>query len=564
MKRVFSFSRGGLLAALLFLLLSTSAAYAQAPAWQMAVNSSVSFNSEAYVLGSAADASGNVYVVGAFSGTASFGGITLSSAGQQDGFVAKWSPVASDFVWAQRAGGAYDEVATAVAVSGTNVYVTGRFRSQSASFGAIVLSSAGTEDLFVAKLTDAGSTASFTWAQQVGGAQSEAGEALAVRGANVYVAGYYGDATFGTTTLPTASPANLFVAKLVDAGPTSAFVWAKGAGGSGFNGAHALAVSGPDVYVAGFFSRVATFGATTLTSAGSYDAVVAKLTDAGPTADFAWAQRAGGSGEDRARALATDGASVYVAGSFEGNTAGFGNTVLASAGQADAFVAKLTDAGATSSFGWVQRAGGPAADYAYALVNAGSRMCVVGEFASATVAFGATTLATANGTDLFVSKLTDAGSTGGWDWAQRGGGPNHTLGRTVALAPGGTIYVAGGVQPPANFGPWVVIGLAGTTVATLASLTDATLTATAPALTAASVAVFPNPAHARATVQLPAVPGAATATLTVLDALGRTLRTQTAPTNSKAALDLTGLAPGLYALRVQAGAATAVRRLVVE
>ncbi len=58
-------------------------------------------------------------------------------------------------------------------------------------------------------------------------------------------------------------------------------------------------------------------------------------------------------------------------------------------------------------------------------------------------------------------------------------------------------------------------------------------------------------------------PGTGPATLTVLDALGRPVRTQTA-SGTRAELDLTNLMPGLYAVRVQAGAATATRRLMVE
>lgn len=53
------------------------------------------------------------------------------------------------------------------------------------------------------------------------------------------------------------------------------------------------------------------------------------------------------------------GTSVYVAGTFTGNTAGFGATTLTNANTSpfstDVFVAKLTDVGATSSFAWSQR-----------------------------------------------------------------------------------------------------------------------------------------------------------------------------------------------------------------
>lgn len=558
------FLRAWLLAAL-FSVFSLAVTRAQAPAWQSAVSIPVSASREAYILSAVVDAGGNVYVAGAFYGTAAFGSINLTSAGGEDGFVAKWSPAANDFVWAQRIGGANDERAYAVAVGSVGVYVTGYFRSQPAAFGALSLTSAGVEDLFIAKLTDTGTSASFTWAQRVGGSQFEGGRALAVSGTSVYVGGYYSDATFGATVLPTGSPANLFVAKLVDAGPAASFVWAKGAGGfTGYNAVNALAVSGNNVYLSGFFSGTATFGAATLTSAGSYDAVVAKLADAGATADFVWAQRAGGSGADQARAVAVSGSNVYMAGDFTGSAASFGAATLASAGLNDAFVSKLTDAGATAGFGWSQRFGGTGEDEANGLVAAGAQVCAVGEFRSPSLAFGQTTLSNAGGYDIFAAKLTDAGAAPVLAWAQRAGGVNSDFGYSAALGAGGQVYFGGLVQPPGGFGIIPVAGLPGSTVGTFAVLTDATLTATAPALTVASLALFPNPAHGRATVQLPALPGTPTATLTVLDALGRTLRTQTAAANSKAALDLTGLAPGLYAVRVTAGATTATHRLVVE
>ena len=82
---------------------------------------------------------------------------------------------------------------------------------------------------------------------------------------------------------------------------------------------------------------------------------------------------------------------------------------------------------------------------------------------------------------------------------------------------------------------------------------------------AAALAVYPNPATGgTATVAVPALAGAATATLTLRDALGHLVRTQTVPTGGPARLSVAGLAAGVYALRVQAGAASAVRKLVVE
>ena len=92
--------------------------------------------------------------------------------------------------------------------------------------------------------------------------------------------------------------------------------------------------------------------------------------------------------------------------------------------------------------------------------------------------------------------------------------------------------------------------------------------ASAAALGAGIFSVFPNPAHRAASLVLPAVPGAAQARLTLLNALGQAVRAVAIPLaatgETRAALDLSGVAPGLYTLRVQAGAQAASQRLVVE
>ena len=87
-------------------------------------------------------------------------------------------------------------------------------------------------------------------------------------------------------------------------------------------------------------------------------------------------------------------------------------------------------------------------------------------------------------------------------------------------------------------------------------------------LSAASLGLYPNPAHASATLLVPAVAGASSARATLYNALGQPVRTF-APAALPAeglstTLNLAGIAPGLYTLRVQAGAASAARKLVVE
>ncbi|RZJ88220.1 MAG: hypothetical protein EOO60_11340, partial [Hymenobacter sp.] len=297
---------------------------AQAPVWQMGIaagNPGLAYNSVANV--TTTDAVGNVYVAGSFAGVATFGSTTLSSFGTYDMFVAKWSPVTGNFVWAVQAGGVNGNggtVAQAVVVSGTSVYVAGSFFGATAVFGGTTLpnTGAGYRDLFVSKLTDAGATASFVWTQHAGGTRDEEVSGLGYSEGILYLAGSFGSpaVTIGTTTLGTASATNGFIAKLVDTGPAGVFGWAQPIGGASVTQAAALVVNAADVYVTGSFSGTASLGTATLTSAGGTDIFVAKLTDQGSTAALKWARPLGGAANDFGAGLALQGASVYVAGTF--------------------------------------------------------------------------------------------------------------------------------------------------------------------------------------------------------------------------------------------------------
>ena len=97
------------------------------------------------------DSSGNSYVTGYFySVTASFGTTTLTSNGESDIFVAKLDS-SGNWLWAKKAGGAYYDYGYSIATdSSGNCYLSGSF-SGTASFGGINLTSSGGEDIFVAK-----------------------------------------------------------------------------------------------------------------------------------------------------------------------------------------------------------------------------------------------------------------------------------------------------------------------------------------------------------------------------------------------------------------------------
>ena len=546
---------------LLLLLLTGPVARAQAPAWQTAVAAGQFVNTASVISATAVGADGSVYVVGTFSGSITLGSLALASAGGQDGFVAKWSPATNSFVWAQRMGGASDDGADGVVVSGSSVYVSGDFSGR-AVIGTTTLTGVGSIDVFITKLTDAGTTSTFGWALQAGGTGFTVPLGLAANGADVYVAGYFQTrCSFGPAiTLTSPGLRDGYVAKLTDAGATASFTWVQRTGSPTDARATALAVSGSGVYVTGSFQSSILLGSFGMVSRGPQNIFVAKLTDAGATSSYDWARRAGG---DYCGGIAVSGTNVYATGKFFG-TVDFGPNTLT--GTADnTFVTKLTDAGPNTDFVWTQRVVSTDINYGTAIAASGTGVYVAGLFGS-TATLGSFGLVSRGSNDVFVVRLTDAGATGSFAWAQQAGGAGTDA--AIALAVGGAnVYVAGYIVPPASFGGINIVTPATVRVGFLASLRDPVLAAAAPALAAEALALFPNPAHTAATIRLPAVPSAALATLTLLDALGRAVRTQQVALSAAGAtaeLPLTDLAPGLYRVRVQAGGQQASRTLAVE
>ena len=91
--------------------------------------------------------------------------------------------------------------------------------------------------------------------------------------------------------------------------------------------------------------------------------------------------------------------------------------------------------------------------------------------------------------------------------------------------------------------------------------------AATPAALGQGVRVYPNPARAFTTLRVPAVAGATSVQVELRDVLGQLVLAQTAAlpaTGASLTVPTSGLAPGVYVLRLSAGAATATKRLTVE
>jgi FG-GAP-like repeat len=230
-------------------------------------------------------------------------------------------------------------------------------------------------------------------------------------------------------------------------------VWSRAGGGAGDDRGNAVAVDASgNVYVVGGFDTSATFGTTTLASAGATDVLVLAYAADGT---LRWARAFGGPRFDQAYGVTVDPAGdVIVTGSFE-RVADFGLFQVSAPGPEGIFVAKLAAADGTPI--WAHGYGAAAAGQrGLAVTTDGSGDAYVTGFFGGTVAFDSVVLsqyATPQGFgmgDVFVVKL--ASSDGVVQWGTRGGSIRHDAGAAIAIDPGsGDVLVTGEIADLAYF-----------------------------------------------------------------------------------------------------------------
>ncbi len=298
----------------------------------------------------AVDAAGNSYVGGIFCcGSLVLGGVTLTNAGQEDVFLAKFDPT-GNALWAVRGGGLDFDALQAVTVdSQGNSYMAGRYSGANATFGAVTLPPALLDDSFVAKYNPAGQ---LTWVRRVAGDGYDTATGVGADAAgNVYVSGWFTSASlqFGGVTVTNRDPTgggvgtdDIFLVKY-DGGGSA--LWARSGGGADVDDGNDLAVdaAGNSFITGYFYSPTADFGVLRLTNQVaatiSQDFFVVKHDSAG---NPVWAASAGNEHAEYGASLALDPAgSAYVTGGFGGATTVIGSFTLTNAASDDIFVAKL-------------------------------------------------------------------------------------------------------------------------------------------------------------------------------------------------------------------------------
>lgn len=360
---------------------------------------------EQYGEGIAADAQGNMVLVGTFLGGIDFGGGTLS-AGWDDVYVAKLDP-AGHHLWSHSYGAsATKESGYGVAVDGAgNVALAGQlYEAATVTFGGAPLVGAGGYDVWVAKLDASGNA---LWGKRFGDAADQRGGDVATDAAgNVFTSGWFqGTMDFGGGPLKAASRAqyagqDAFVAKL-DA--NGAYVWARRFGDEYDQAIDALAVDpNGDVIVTGTFEGSIDFGLGALTAnQGQSFIFVAKL--AGSDGHALWSKLFWGGAYQVPNAIAADSSgNVYLTGAFQGALT-FGTPLPNAFGSEAAFVVKLDPNGTAI---WSKGGGTVSWQVPTGIaVDPLGDAITTGDFSGA-MSLGGGPVAAAGTDDIFLSKIT--------------------------------------------------------------------------------------------------------------------------------------------------------------
>ena len=314
MKTHFGFISASFLTFLL--LYFSNSAFSQSLNWIKQIQGSGSD----YIKSMTTDASGNIYVVGAFTGILDFDpGASVVNAGPAVGsdiWFGKYNSTGS-LVWAKALIGGDDDFGRDIVLDNSgNIYITGYFATQ---FPLDFDPGAGTappsvpKGLFFAKYNNSGA---FQWVKTIGATSANGVRSHAIAldaSGNCYLAGqmsssqatsYDFDPGAGVSNLSTAN-GSVFYAKYTSLGN---YVWAKNVGPANTGGEAtdlSLDASG-NVHITGSFVGNADFHpsstAPVLNSANG-GAFVCKYNSSG---NYVWSTQVTGGNGDRGMALVTD------------------------------------------------------------------------------------------------------------------------------------------------------------------------------------------------------------------------------------------------------------------
>lgn len=360
---------------------------------------------------------------------------------------------AQSWQWAVTAGGIESDKATDMDMDiFGNLYICGYY-NEYAYFGPHVAPVTFGKDGFLAKLDTAGN---FTWLSTADGGWDERVLGMCTDSMGfVYATGCCWNSTNFGSCLQSGwgSSDEIFVAKF-DLNGNCQWLTRAG-GGSDDHGFDLVVDKQGNIYLTGFITDEYMSGTSaqfgSITVPIPFGDSIAFVSKMDPSGNFLWVRTFPGTDGERDNRIAIDSLdNVYIAGGFTG-TATFGPaTTLTSAGGRDIFVTKYDKNG---NFVLAMRAGSTLDDRANSIhVDHFGDVYVTGEFRDKAV-FGTDTINNhggPNGRDIFVAKMKQDGT---WVWAKKAGSnKGGDRGNRIIANKRGHLFVTGQFNGEAEFG----------------------------------------------------------------------------------------------------------------
>ena len=410
--------------------------------------------------GVAVDTDGNIYVAGVTLSTdfPTAAPLRATTNGADDAFVAKISADGSQLIYSTYLGGNGSDTASGIAVDATGTAYVGGY-TLSTNFPIFTpyqaaIRSAGTFDAFAARLNSAGSA--LMYSTYLGGSSDDAPFAVALDSAgSFYLAGQTASTNFPLLNSVVGSRVSAidgFVTKLSSAGNT--LIFSTYLGGNNDDGPQGLAADGAgNAYITGYtrssnFQRVnfiqgALGGGTCTDGVNTFpcsDAFVTKIASAG--SQIVYSTYLGGNGEDQGEGIAVDSqGNAYVSGFAASSNFPTATPIQSTlAGETDVFVTKLNAAG--TAIAYSTYLGGLLSDDGSAIAVDSAGSAIVAGNTSSSAFPVVNSIQGWNGDDVFVSKLSPAGSS--LMYSTFLGGTDIDFASAIALDTSGNAYVGGG------------------------------------------------------------------------------------------------------------------------
>jgi hypothetical protein len=387
----------------------------------------------------AIDSAGNVVVVGSFAGSVDFGGGALESEGGNDAFVAKLGPK-GEHLWSKRFGNWNEQVGLSVAVDPDgNILMTGMFDG-SIDFGGDTLTSAGTKDVFLAKLNRDGG---HIWSKKFGDGANQIGQSVAVDShGNVALCGSFeGTLNFGSGEIISGGSTDIFLATFDATGKRR---WDKRFGDSTGQECKSVAMDADgNLAITGTFNGWVNFGKGQLTSAGSVDVFLAKF---GSDGGILWNHGFGTTSEQGGQSVAISPDGGVVLGGYFAGSINLGGGAFTDPGNTNIFLAKFDSMG---THVWSRSYGDAESQLLEGVTVDGCGDVLATGYFSGAVDFGGGAFTSKGLDDLFVLKL---GPKGEHVWSKSFGDDAGQYGTAIAVGPEGHAYVAGQFEGTVDMG----------------------------------------------------------------------------------------------------------------